>query len=100
MHSTRKFGVVMTTAGPAALNAITGLAQAASDGDTVLLIHGTLPASKLHLGGLQDTQTFQCSIADVLKGLMVCQKNIENVVVRGKYDNDLAFDLKQRVVKG
>jgi acetolactate synthase-1/2/3 large subunit len=78
-QATRKFGVVMTTAGPAALNAITGLAQAASDGDTVLLIHGGLPASKLHLGGLQDTHTFQCNIAEVLKGLTVCQKNVVNV---------------------
>ncbi len=75
---TRRFGVVVTTAGPAALNAVTGLAQAASDNDAVLLVHGTIPEAKKRLGALQDTLSFQCDIAEVIRGLTVCQKNVGN----------------------
>jgi hypothetical protein len=36
----------------------------------------------------------------ILRRYMFMQFPIENIVVRGKYNNDLAFDLAKRVVKG
>ncbi|WP_265459949.1 acetolactate synthase AlsS [Enterococcus sp. HY326] len=41
-------GVVMTTSGPGALNLVTSLATATSDGDPVLAIAGQVPQTKLH----------------------------------------------------
>ncbi|MGL9730743.1 acetolactate synthase AlsS [Enterococcus sp. DIV0756] len=44
---TGKPGVVMTTSGPGALNLVTALATATSDGDPVLAIAGQVPQAKL-----------------------------------------------------
>ena len=44
---TGKPGVVMTTSGPGALNLVTALASATSDGDPVLAIAGQVPQAKL-----------------------------------------------------
>ncbi|MGM0213888.1 acetolactate synthase AlsS [Enterococcus sp. AZ109] len=44
---TGKPGVVMTTSGPGALNLVTALATATSDGDPVLAISGQVPQAKL-----------------------------------------------------
>lgn len=44
---TDKPGVVMTTSGPGALNLVTALATATSDGDPVLAIAGQVPQAKL-----------------------------------------------------
>ena len=47
-------GCLISTAGPGALNAITGLVSAKADGDTVLIIHGAVPKAQLGRGALQD----------------------------------------------
>ena len=65
-HVTGSLGCVVTTAGPAALNTVTALASAKSDGDRVLLIHGENPKSKRGQGALQDATSFNCEVKDVL----------------------------------
>ena len=53
-HTTGKLGVAIVTSGPGALNALTGLASAWSDGLPVLLLAGEVPRPAQGKGVLQD----------------------------------------------
>jgi acetolactate synthase-1/2/3 large subunit len=77
---TGSLGCVVTTAGPAALNAVTALASAKSDGDRVVLIHGDVPEAKRGQGALQDTTCFDCEVKEVLAPVVHEQFVIDSAV--------------------
>ena len=61
-HATGKLAVVLVTAGPGVLNAMTGLASASLDGLPVLVIAGESPRGRFGKNALQEGSSYQLDI--------------------------------------
>eukprot|EP00658_Telonema_sp_P-2_P080325 TRINITY_DN7975_c0_g1_i2.p1 TRINITY_DN7975_c0_g1~~TRINITY_DN7975_c0_g1_i2.p1 ORF type:complete len:1072 (+),score=224.87 TRINITY_DN7975_c0_g1_i2:188-3403(+) len=72
-QATRGYGCTVCTAGPAGLNAVTALAAAKADSGGVLMIHGEVPARKLHKGALQDSWSYGCDIRAAMRQVVSSQ---------------------------
>jgi thiamine pyrophosphate-dependent acetolactate synthase large subunit-like protein/branched-subunit amino acid aminotransferase/4-amino-4-deoxychorismate lyase len=64
------FAICASTAGPGALNSLTGLAAARADGASVLYVHGEVPRSLLGRAALQDCSSYGCDIDAMVKNVV------------------------------
>lgn len=67
-RATGKLGVCLTTAGPGATNALTGIACANADQVPVLVISGQVPTDRYGMGAIQEsTDEGQCNTVEIYR---------------------------------
>jgi len=64
-RASKKFGCLLTTAGPGATNSITGLISSNADSSPVLSIIGSIPPSRFFMGAIQDTYSYGIDIDSI-----------------------------------
>lgn len=65
--SSKKFGVLLTTAGPGLSNTFTAIISSYADGTPILHISGAIPKDKIFKGSIQDTSSFNLNISTAFK---------------------------------